>query len=84
MKAFQETSSWFLDLTDGLYIASGGGVLVHFGLRTSGLWPQFQENHGFGGSYCIEGIRGMRRVVGGGGGWALKGPQAGGHLLWEL
>lgn len=34
MKTFQEISSWLLDMTGWLYIASGGGVLVHLGLGT--------------------------------------------------
>lgn len=39
---------------DWLYIALGGGVLVHLGLGALELGPQFQEDDG--GSYCVGGL----------------------------
>lgn len=39
---------------DWLYIASGGGVLIHLELETLELGPQFQEDAW--GSYCVRGL----------------------------
>lgn len=64
---------------DWLYIALGGGVLGHLGWGTVELGPQFQE--GSRGKLLCRGLRGPRRVAGGGG---RDSTLVGTYFLWEL